>query len=177
MNGAIVSYNAEALKDFNAIDDLNAKIARVFRDYDVDLTLKFEWGKNFSKMVAEAQDAKGMPKEGKVAKDVRRDQFRKVQALFINEGVNVIIEALMHKLGYQPRFGGIAKTGDVNVKFVTVGRKETDVVGKVAVAQAKDKALVDRNRKTEARALALENALKARGVVDVEAEILSAKSE
>jgi hypothetical protein len=168
----LINIDRNELTNIDSLEAVNQYINSTLGRYNIALEIDWKLGVGFSKMVVEAQDRAGFSKD----KRDRSAQFKKVQAIFINEGLNNLIEAVMRKFGYQPRFGGSTKAGVVSMKFVpehkTQGEK-ADPVAKVANQMLTDKVQADRIKFQDDRILKLEGVLKSRGVVDIEAEVTS----
>jgi hypothetical protein len=129
-----VDYSDSTLASFKSIDALYDYINQSLSKYSdlANLTFKWERGKSLSKMVTEAQDGAG------IAKAARAAQFKRIRAIFVNEGINDLIEAVYRKLGAKSQFAGVTKTGIGNFKFVppTLANGKQDAVLKVAESMA-----------------------------------------
>lgn len=183
-NHALIAIDRNALTEISTLDDVNAHINETLNRYNVGIEINWKQGLGFSKMFHTACDTAKMTSD----KKVRGALFKRVQAIFINEGLNDLIEATMRKFGYQPRFGGSTKVGVVTMKFVPEFKhtgKDADPVAKVANAMVDERAAQARLQAAEAKALALAErevklaaALKERyGIVDIDVEVLGDKPE
>jgi len=138
MSNALITIdeNNATLSAFQSIDAVYTYINEALGRYSdlAGLTFKWEKGKSLSKMVAEAQDGAG------IAKAERSAQFRKIRAIFINEGLNDLLEAMFRKLGGKGQFAGVTKNGVANFKFVpqTLANGKRDAVLKEADAIYKE---------------------------------------
>lgn len=136
MTTDLITVDYSAVQNFETIDALYAHINSALAKYpDLSkLTFKWEKGKSLSKMVSEAQDAAGIEKKA------RTEQFRRIRAIFVNEGINDLIEAVYRKLGAKAQFAGVTKTGIGNFKFVpqTLWNGKTDAVLKQAATMASE---------------------------------------
>lgn len=124
-----------------------------------------------SQVVKRDQDARGMSNEGAKAKAARKVEFDAVKAIFINEGINDMIEALLRYLGYQNRFTGYSKSGVATFQLLPPW-KQNDGVGKKAKALAVETRTVALERREEillAREQAFKAALPAETVREIEA--------
>jgi hypothetical protein len=139
MSNSIIKFDATTLANINTIDDVNAHINKVLASYDATKNVVLDWEApsedkpepmTLSKLVAKSQDGR-LSKESKEGKAARTAEFRAIKAIFINEGINDLIEGALRKLGYQARFEGASKTGVATMKFVPP-TKQNDVVGKAA---------------------------------------------
>jgi hypothetical protein len=182
-NHALITIDRNELNAIDTLDRVNEHINAKLKQYDVPVTINWRAGLGFSKMATEAFDAAGFTKD----KKERTAMFKRIQAIFINEGLNDLIEAAMRKFGYQPRFGGSTKAGVVSMKFVPEHKlhgEKADPVAKVANAMVDEQAKVLRIQAAEQRALEngqraakLAQVLKDKfGVVDIDAEVTSIES-
>jgi hypothetical protein len=139
MNNSIIKFDATKLATVNSINDVNAYINDVLSNYDATKDVVLDWEApseekpepmTLSKLVAKSQDGR-LSKETKEGKAARTAEFRAVRAIFINEGLNDLIEGALRKLGYQARFEGASKTGVATMKFVPP-TKQNDPIGKKA---------------------------------------------
>ena len=165
-NHALISINRNELGTIDQLDKVNEHINSALKRYGISLTVNWSTGKSFSKLVTEAIDEYDKVNKTTTEKATRTTLFKRVQGVFINEGLNDLIEAVVRRLGYQPRFSGSTKTGTVNMKFVPSDKKDSDAVGKVAVGMQKEKVQADRVK-------ALEDYAKSQGIVDIDAEIIN----
>jgi len=131
-NNALITVDESTLAAFNSIDAVYAHIATQLSKYEGLGALTFTWekGKTLSKTVSEAQDGAGIPKAQ------RAEQFRKVRAIMINEGLNDLLEAMFRKLGGKGSFQGVGKNGVANFKFIppVLANNKVDAVIKAANA-------------------------------------------
>jgi hypothetical protein len=144
MTNNIIKFDGTgALANIQQVDDLNTYINDVLARYDATKGVKLNWqpftedaakreAQSLTKLVSASQDARGLGKTSKEEKSKRTEEFRAVRGVFINEGLNDLIEAFFRKLGYQTRFTGIAKNGTGNVQFVPPTAAAKDAVGKAA---------------------------------------------
>lgn len=179
-NHSLIAIDQNQLATIETLEAVNEHINTTLGRYNINLQINWKQGLGFSKMFNEACDKASFTS----VKKERSTLFKKVQAVFVREGLNDLIEATMRKFGYQARFGGSTKTGDVTMKFVpsskTQGEK-LDPVSKVVNSLADEAAQAARIQNAEAKALEagaraakLAQVLKDKyGVVDIEAEVTS----
>ena len=145
-----VDHDNATLSAFESVDAVYSYINEALGKYTdlANMTFKWEKGKSLSKMVSEAQDGIG------VEKKARAEQFRRIRAIFINEGINDLLEAVFRKFGAKAVFGSVSKTGVASFRFIppTLANGKVDAVIKQANAM-----------QTETRSKRMEQTAKALG--------------
>jgi hypothetical protein len=185
MTNQIISIATEV----TSMDLLNAHIAKTLARYNDTKHMNLVYSEpkeddkgfvvpmTLSQLVKRDQDARGLSNEGAPAKKVRKTEFDAVKAIFINEGINDLIEALLRYLGYQNRFAGYSKSGVATFQMLPKW-KQNDVVGKKSTALAIETKTIALERREEvllAREAAYQKALPADKVREIEATFVLAE--
>lgn len=183
MNTELAKYDVAALARISAVEDINTVINETLRRYDAtrDVTLAWKSPKNgekgeaqsLTKLVKAAQDGRGLPDATKEDKAFRKEQFRAVRAIFINERLNQLIAAAYDKLDYQTRFEGTAANGTATFKLVPPSVYAKDPVGKKSTEMMGDKKLANANKHLQGLGFSQAeiDAILAGGVVEAKATV------
>jgi hypothetical protein len=179
MNTEIIKFDTQV----TTMDLLNAHIAKTLARYTDTKHMNLVYSEpkendkgfvvpmTLSQVVKRDQDARGMSNEGGPAKKARKVEFDSVRAIFINEKLNDMVEALLRYLGYQNRFTGYTKGGVATFQMLPPW-KQNDAVGKKADSLAIETRQIASERREEillAREQAYQAALSPDKVREIEA--------